>query len=459
MLTPQTTEALPGQSAATVRRRDSRAFYARLEALIVLLVLAFPLFGTFMPIERYMRPNVADLANAQAPTEKFDLSHLVEVCAEIVAAYLTVAYARGMLRGMRQAALPLAFVALIFLSCLWAPEAGTSFRRACHFLLYTIFALFIFQKYEIKDFARYMTRVLAVPVFASFAVLLLSPKLAFSSYQGDPYAIRGAAVDKNALGDIMGFAVVIGGYALFSGVSSRLLAGSVLLGSTALVALAPNTTSRLVVLAMTALAIYAWVVRRRAHPGWAIAGALLTVITACLTAFVVLDADDFLKLVGKSATLTGRTDVWRVVIEFIHLRPVLGYGYYFWGEVSTSRTNMWYEMGWPAPHAHNNWLDTALQLGMVGLCISAAFWLVSLFRSIRFGFFSVRPGAICMALICVNIFIRSWTESVTLAPAEMFWFWFVISYLYLARMSAESRRERLRADPRLSARSAAPSAP
>jgi exopolysaccharide production protein ExoQ len=412
-----------------------RIFYARLETLVVGVILAFPLFGTFMPIETYLHPNTSVLVNAQQPTETFGFSHMVTVFVEAFAIYLLAMYRRGMLRSARRGALLCAFLLLIFASCAWAPDPGVSFKRAVHFFTYTVFAVFLFQRYEIDDFMRYMTRVLAVPVFASFAILAVSPNLGFSSYLGDPYAIRGAALDKNALGDIMSFAVLTSGYALMIGAGSRLLSGTVLLGSLTLVALTPSTTARIVVAITIALAAYAWIIRKRSNPGWGIIGLMLTVIAATLVALVILDYEDLLKLVGKSATLTGRTGVWRVVIESIRQRPLLGFGYAFWGEPSVSRSNIWLELGWATPHAHNNWLDIALQLGIVGLAIAASFWLISMGRAIFLGLFTGETGAVFMALILANLFIRSWTESVMLEPAEMFWMWFVIAYLYLSRMS------------------------
>jgi exopolysaccharide production protein ExoQ len=296
-----------------------------------------------------------------------------------------------------------------------------------------------------------MTRVLSVAVFASFLVLLVNPSLGFSSYLGDPYAVRGALIDKNALGDLMGFVVLTSGYSFVSRANNRIFSGSVLAGSLILVAAAPATTSRLVVLATIALALYSWLIRNRSRSGWAIIAAIWTVVGVGLLTFVAVDFNDVLKLVGKSATLTGRTDIWRAVIQTIHERPLLGFGYAFWTAPSVARMNIWYEIGFAPPHAHNNWLDVILQLGYVGLAISVAFWLIALGRGFRFAMFTREPGAIFMLLIIVNLFIRSWTESVMLEPADMFWMWFVLAYLYLSRMSVVNRMRKKAAIPAYSA--------
>jgi O-antigen ligase len=181
-------------------------------------------------------------------------------------------------------------------------------------------------------------------------------------------------------------------------------------------------------------------VRKRANPGWGIMGLVLTVIGVAGLTVAFLNFDDMLRLVGKSTTLTGRTGVWRAVLEAIRQRPLLGYGYGFWEEPSIPRNNIWLELNWAPPHAHNGWLDVTLQLGIAGLSITVVLWLVALSRAVRLGLFAIEPGAFFMALIIVSLFVRSWTETVMFDPGVMYWLWFVVAYLHLARMSEAHKR-------------------
>ncbi len=71
---------------------------------------------------------------------------------------------------------------------------------------------------------------------------------------------------------------------------------------------------------------------------------------------IVSDLATFADLVGKDATLTGRTEIWRIAIRVIEQKPVLGYGY---GTDVLKNFITW-------RHAHNGFIAMALQFGLVG---------------------------------------------------------------------------------------------
>jgi exopolysaccharide production protein ExoQ len=426
-----------------------RSFINRLEAVVVGLALAFPIFGTFMPLENYLNPNTA-VINAQNGTGTFGFTSAVEIGVEAIAAYLFVRYFHAIRAEARRIALPLGFVALVLSSAAWSADPSITAKRAFHLVLYSIFAIYLVQKYDIKDFTSYITRVIAVPVFASIAITIVRPDLGFSAYQNEN-AVRGALVDKNALGNIMAFAALTAGNSFALRANNRLFAASVLLASLALAVLAPSTTTRILIPLLLALAAFAWLLRKGANPGWKIIAVGIAIVGIAGATFAIFDLNDLLDLVGKSSTLTGRTDVWRAVYEAIRQKPLLGYGDVFWGIPGTARDNIWLELGWPAPHAHETWLDTMLQLGLLGLSLMVLMWLVALSRAVRLGLFMSETGALFMALILTNLFLRSWTETLFLTPSETYWLWFAIAYLYLARMSEAHKHITIAAHPALAA--------
>jgi O-antigen ligase len=416
-----------------------KSLYDQLEALVIGVVLAFPLFGTFMPLETYLRPRTFDSLYAQESVQTFDFSHIVFLGVAALTIYLMLVYSRAMQDEVRRGALLLAWIGLTFASAAWSPDPATTMRRALRLLEYSVFAFYLVHKYDIVGFTRFITRVLAVSVFASFAILALRPDLGLDSSLEYHGAVRGAFIDKNILGGIMSLTVLSAGYSLFIRANSRIFAGVVLLGSLVLLVLSRSATSNIVVLTTIGLALYGWIVRRRTNPGWRIMGAILTVIGIAAVTLGGIYFADVLEIAGRSATLTRRTDVWRAVAEAIRQRPLLGYGYGFWEEPSVARNNIWLELNWAAPHAHNGWLDVTLQLGIVGLSITVVLWLVSLSRAIRLALFTGDAGALFMALIIVNTFIRSVTETVMLDPFLATWLWFVVAYLHLARMAAANK--------------------
>lgn len=69
------------------------------------------------------------------------------------------------------------------------------------------------------------------------------------------------------------------------------------------------------------------------------------------------------------ATFTGRTDLWTAALDFIAASPLRGYGY------GCSRFLFLEIADFPATHPHNLFLDTAVELGIIGLLIEAAMFV------------------------------------------------------------------------------------
>ncbi len=102
-------------------------------------------------------------------------------------------------------------------------------------------------------------------------------------------------------------------------------------------------------------------------------------LTGAMLAFD--DLDSVLALLGKDASLTGRTELWESALNLIQQRPVLGLGFNaFWHIGNPEAERLWYlshvEPG-SGFNFHNLYLNTAVELGLAGVLA-----LISLFVSI-----------------------------------------------------------------------------
>jgi exopolysaccharide production protein ExoQ len=76
------------------------------------------------------------------------------------------------------------------------------------------------------------------------------------------------------------------------------------------------------------------------------------------------------QVLGRDATLTGRTDLWSKLLPVIANRPVLGYGYAaFWTGSNAEVLNVWIGAGRLVPIADNGYIDLCLSLGAGGLAL------------------------------------------------------------------------------------------
>lgn len=91
-------------------------------------------------------------------------------------------------------------------------------------------------------------------------------------------------------------------------------------------------------------------------------------------------SDTFIVASGRDLTLTGRTDLWKDVIN-MGTSPLIGTGYEsFW--LGNRLESIWANHPWQPNQAHNGYLETYLNLGVIGLSLLIGV-IVSVYRKIR----------------------------------------------------------------------------
>nr|WP_283808684.1 O-antigen ligase family protein [Variibacter gotjawalensis] len=130
----------------------------------------------------------------------------------------------------------------------------------------------------------------------------------------------------------------------------------------------------------------------QAAPAWrtplfSIVGAITLGISLLLP---YVDIGSFAGLLGRTATLTGRTDFWEVAPSYILERPWFGYGYggFFDRDPYSRVWDLWSRAEYFfTPNFHNSALDVTLLLGCVGLAAYVAILAgaLSVFRNRTLG--------------------------------------------------------------------------
>ena len=90
-----------------------------------------------------------------------------------------------------------------------------------------------------------------------------------------------------------------------------------------------------------------------------------------------------IEALGRNPTLTDRTIVWADVLA-LQKQPLIGYGFEsFW--LGTRLEVLWAKWWWRPTQAHNGYIETYLNLGVVGLALLGSV-ILSGFRSITRSF-------------------------------------------------------------------------
>jgi exopolysaccharide production protein ExoQ len=218
-------------------------------------------------------------------------------------------------------------------SVFWSVNPDQTARRGFALVCTTLGGIALAARFRWPQLAEVVGAAFAVLIVACFVVCLAVPRIGIMT-ELFPGAWRGLWREKNGLGGNMAFGFcILSAAALLNPRRARLwwtFAGLALV----LVLMSTSKTSLVSLMLGVAAIGFVWIARRGPALG---AAATWTGITGVvlLGAFILFASDVFFAILGKDATLTGRTKIWAAVMREIEDRPWLGYGYQaVWGDRS-----------------------------------------------------------------------------------------------------------------------------
>ena len=327
-------------------------------------------------------------------------------------------------KGLVRQPFLIALFAIAAASLFWSVSPDQTQRR--------IFALAFTTLGGVTLAARYSWAKLAEAIAATFAILATLSLLAavFVPSVGRmtdlfPGAWRGLWIEKNAFGGNMAIsAAICAAAALLNPRRARLWWGFAGL-SLLLVLMSTSKTSLLsAMLGIGAILLVALV--RRGPVGGVVATWVGVVALGLVAALVFFASDALFGLLGKDATLTGRTKIWSAIMIQIQQRPWQGFGYgAIWDETDKWGPLAWItkDAGFVAHHAHNSWLEQWLSLGVVGLCAWIGFYVQTLAANI-WGLYRQKGAYLALPFFVVYS-LMTLTESIAVTYNDMRWVMFV----------------------------------
>jgi O-antigen ligase len=284
---------------------------------------------------------------------------------------------------------------------------------------------------------RFLAAATGIGIFLSCCVELFVPALKRPATLGDVNDIDSSAwvglfPHKNGFGHVLTIAALL----LFSNIlfaSTKRVRWVVLLATMLLVIL--ETRARTALIATVAAAFlgvmstsFRWSRRKRGTLGVALALVMGIVVIAAIQ-----NIDDLSALVGRNATFTGRTEIWSLTVESIERRPIVGYGYSAFWQVSEESARIDSILGWKVPYAHNVYLDIALQTGVLGIGLFLFVCILTLNRAIVY--LRLRRGVEAMWLIAsLSVcLLYGMSESDMFASNSFFWIMFVMASVTVSR--------------------------
>jgi len=334
---------------------------------------------------------------------------------------LTVLRARRLTRYWAPLIPALAIVAWAYASKYWSILPDVTSRRVVAFAMTTLLGFYLGGALEYRRFVLLMAGAFLALSLASLIVVLAAPIYGID-HQANGGDWRGVWSEKNTLALFMVLGVV-SAISAFMLDRRRQWLWSAMLGLCFLLLLmSKGKTALLCVLLTLGLTGGLWLMRRGRVLGvitlWA------TVTLGSIAGFVVWLAPDLvLKAVGKDPTLTGRTQIWKAVLDQVALHPKLGFGFAaFWQLDSAPANIIRKQTRWPVPTAHNGWLDLLVQIGWIGIDLFIAVLVATIVAvAVR----TARTREYFGLLFLLIFVVFSFTESFLEQHNSLFWVLFV----------------------------------
>jgi exopolysaccharide production protein ExoQ len=316
----------------------------------------------------------------------------------------------------------IAVVAIAALSIAWSVDPETSLRRAFALAMWTLFGIYLASRYDTKELLRLLGIALALLALMSIASVILTPDYGIE-FGFDRGAWRGVFTTKNTLGEMMLLAAVVFGLFASRKGPARVPAMLGVLLAVPLIFFA-KATAALLIVGVLAITIPVVLTFRKNNAAAALVLCIL-LGTSAGASVVIADRDAVLSVLGKDATLTGRTVLWSAVVERIEERPLLGYGYSaFWEATGVQSEQVRTAVGWDTPHSHNGLLDVWLDLGLIGVLALLAAYVVALKRAWTALRASIQLDGVWAMTFLVMLFLGNTTES-SIAQSFLIWVVFV----------------------------------
>jgi O-antigen ligase len=193
-----------------------------------------------------------------------------------------------------------------------------------------------------------------------------------------------------------------------------------------------------------AVLLYAVVFSKKTAIRWGTIGVLLLAVVTAIAAHNAL-----LKYISRGqtvqtlASLDDRTRVWDAALEALSLRPLLGYGYSV-GARAALRDH-WTYSHWIPPHAHDEFLQAALDGGVVAAALTLWLNVVVLY----WGFRQAKRGRLYLFLLmaALQLEIQGATGGLMMVNFGTLGFFFILCYISLSGALRETANKAIKLPP------------
>jgi len=349
---------------------------------IVAILAVIVQLGAFVDIPDMVRgaPNTVQFENPNYLNTVFSSISLICIVIACGLAYRKIVHLAAMNKIF------VAYTCLVAVSAVWSIHPELTLRRSIGYILFVLVAAYLSVAFAEKDRMKVFSWAFSICAIGSLLFVVAYPEYGITHatiYQPDEIdgSWRGVFAQKNGLGGVMAVAIFVELYLCIEGKGKPWWRWGLVALFFLLVLLSESLTGLLAAsVFFTGFAI-CLIARYNKFAGMAVA--VILVLLIFLLSLGIWYGTLF-NFFGKDPTLTGRTDIWLAVVDFIKQRPLVGRGFMAtWVPTDPEVYVINHGFGWVVPDSHNAFLEVTLQLGLLGLGLVIAISGIAWARAVR----------------------------------------------------------------------------
>ncbi len=333
------------------------------------------------------------------------------------------------------------------LSAFWSETPDVTLKASLVLVGYSFIASYVASHYNFQAIGTFVRQAGTFSMVAGALAALLVPSIG-RMYEGGEGEWQGLQTHKNGFAFWMALTSALWFlHAINHQKSRRLSIGLAILSFFVMIPTQSGASKPMFLLMIGVILISKLVkyLRRLNFRKFVVITLFITIFSGLFFAIVVISGPLILALLGKDASLTGRTDFWPQLMQAVWRKPLLGYGYAgFWqswrGYDNPARSIIVGSSEFVPPHAHNGYLEILLSTGFIGITLFTLSLLTTIVSFILLTRHSRSGEAETAAILLIFVLLSSFSESKLWLINEYTLIFFILSI----RLSIDARRNSIK---------------
>ena len=329
----------------------------------------------------------------------------------------------------------------------WSQMPRQTLQYGIDAVLNVLFVFYLYSRFGWEKLMRLLAMLGWIVVLGSIFFAVALPSYGVDHRASTSGSWQGIFVFKNTCAIMATFLLSVGFYLPTTNLRSRILRNTYILMTIFLIIMTRARTGWIVMAGLMAyVGLMKLIQSFRSDNRIAVATMVIMVSVPIVVCGIVF-FDQILLAMGKDPTLTGRTDIWKLVIVSAMKRRWTGYGYRsFWLGLKGESAYISLAEQWTVPAAHNGILEAWLDLGWIGLALFG----FSFARAVRDAVTCLKqvatPRVQWYVSILVMTVIVNIAEMTIMVPNYLTWMMYVLACVGLADEAKKIRSSRRAAE-------------